>query len=201
MGSDEQVHGRNAGRRRKALSQAVALKIMAWDSQIPLASRKEAWRLATNMERLASFVDRTGHTHNPKQGDGCFPIETVDISPVIDLLEDSLRLMNGEQASAWLDALLVLQWLPNSVASKLVTITFSVRTLSALEWLALEADEFFLKFTMGEHFYASDVGGDTTSETIFHCDVWGGCRGDLTLWLRRLETLDRSTIEIDVVSD
>lgn len=201
--AEERAHGFNSAQCARSLAWARVMRKAACDQRLPVSLRKDAWRAARNCENIAYNVSGGAKLDGPFVR--LIPISARDMQFVIGLLETRLAITGGSEAAQWLDALALFEQMPQWSRSNIVSVTFTVRHADvfpdrgyALEWAAIEFYTDRVVFGTGNHFNEPRIGGDTTSQALFECDVDGRQWGDRDVWIAALDRLDRSSIEIRI---
>ena len=132
-----------------------------------------------------------------------YPIDADDLDDVIELLFDLTLIATGDgvvRDRIYSD----LQKLPSSDIGP-----FSVTFLnnftssdpeqgSGSDWVAIDAGDDGMEFSIGNSCLTPGVGGDTLTDTIFTCWDDGRSEGNLADWLAKLKALDRETMRMCV---
>ena len=132
-----------------------------------------------------------------------FPIELSDLESVLGLLNDQALIAVDDLETRDL-IISDLAKLPSTdIWPFTATFINSFTSKKAdhgggSQWVSIDADEYSLRFSVGNHDHTPGIGGDTFSETIFEC--WpGGCtEGHLSAWLAQLNLLDHDLIKISI---
>jgi hypothetical protein len=124
-----------------------------------------------------------------------FPIAARDLGGVAFAIRAQIKCDPDEQRADLTAALDAIARLPAPTDDQ-ISISASDRYGSGAgreagnyEWAQIEITDDAVTCSCGEHFYDSDVGGDSESGTIFFCDIDGFVKGDLRDWLYRFERL------------
>ena len=116
-----------------------------------------------------------------------FPLRRHDepaIASIIILVRSNLRRMAPFELRAAAVLLLALERLPATTPGTLVRLGFKKSTcVGSYKWADISISDTELRMLIGEHFYESDVGGDTESSEVFAVDTEGSRHGSLSQWL------------------
>jgi hypothetical protein len=132
-----------------------------------------------------------------------FPIDLTDLETVIELLSDQVLLAVNDLETRDL-IISDLAKLPSSdIWPFTATFINSFKSRNAdhgggSQWVSIDADEYSLRFSVGNHDRTPGIGGDTFSETVFECWPGGRTEGRLSDWLSQLNLLDRDLIKISI---
>lgn len=125
-----------------------------------------------------------------------FAIDLSDLDAVLELLSDQ-QLVAADDLNVRDLIISDLKKLPSADIGPF-SISFLNRQGDGSEWVSIDVGDEGMEFSVGNHIYTPDVGGDTSSETIFKCWEGGGSEGYLSDWLSQLNRLDRDLMKISV---
>ncbi len=183
------------------LARPAVLNRVIRNQQLSLVDRLSAWRVLSPRDQSIICLTPYLQLGIPYSDPPKFSLKESDVESIYWALERKLADTGGDESVEILRAMDVVESLPETVPEFQFSITISVRQGSAdgtsgSEWASIEADDYYLSCSVGEHFYAPEAGGDGTSEMVYECNGDGSESGDFDQWLRSWERIARQKFEL-----